>query len=309
MILYFTGRFHRKHGGWSRSLDGCGATPRAFQRVLSDFAIFFFSLHSVHHGFTFFLQKHIYTIHDIFASLVPYKKYVYTPISPNSMNVPEHRHSNPVVTSAESSSEDSDAEQDWSEQEEEQEQNTAGNKTNQPTGDEEELYYDNNADDEDEAYVYKNLRSGTTEAVTIQNNASSSSSHQAIRTETIQAYKPRHSDAVLSCPCCFVVVCMDCQRHERYQNQFRAMFVMNTNVNMQETWKFNDLQQGLVKTNQPAAAAAVSVSVGVAGTVVPCDVEEQVVYHTVNCANCQTQVAVFDRMEEVYHFTGCLAST
>ena len=39
--------------------------------------------------------------------------------------------------------------------------------------------------------------------------------------KTIEAYRPRRSDAVLSCPCCFNIVCMDCQRHKRYPNQFR----------------------------------------------------------------------------------------
>lgn len=39
--------------------------------------------------------------------------------------------------------------------------------------------------------------------------------------------KGHKSDAVLSCPLCFTTLCLDCQQHERYENQFRAMFVMN----------------------------------------------------------------------------------
>ncbi len=39
--------------------------------------------------------------------------------------------------------------------------------------------------------------------------------------------RARHSDAILSCPLCFTTLCIDCQQHERYENQFRAMFVMN----------------------------------------------------------------------------------
>jgi len=35
------------------------------------------------------------------------------------------------------------------------------------------------------------------------------------------------SDAFLSCPCCFTMVCMNCQRHEQYPGQYRAMFVTN----------------------------------------------------------------------------------
>ena len=31
----------------------------------------------------------------------------------------------------------------------------------------------------------------------------------------------------LSCPCCFTVICTDCQRHEKHHNQWRAMFVQD----------------------------------------------------------------------------------
>ena len=36
------------------------------------------------------------------------------------------------------------------------------------------------------------------------------------------------TDALLSCPLCFTTVCVECQQHELYEAQFRAMFVMNT---------------------------------------------------------------------------------
>lgn len=35
----------------------------------------------------------------------------------------------------------------------------------------------------------------------------------------------RASDATLSCPCCFTVMCYDCQRHETYRNQYVAMYL------------------------------------------------------------------------------------
>lgn len=40
----------------------------------------------------------------------------------------------------------------------------------------------------------------------------------------------RVSDAILNCPGCFTTLCFDCQQHEQYPNQFRAMFVMNCRV-------------------------------------------------------------------------------
>ena len=37
----------------------------------------------------------------------------------------------------------------------------------------------------------------------------------------------RKSDAILSCPGCLTTVCIDCQQHAVFENQFRAMFTMN----------------------------------------------------------------------------------
>merc|ERR1712126_521804 len=47
-----------------------------------------------------------------------------------------------------------------------------------------------------------------------------------------------NSDAVLNCPACFTVLCLDCQRHEIYRTQYRAMFVMNCSVNTSVKMKF-----------------------------------------------------------------------
>ncbi len=39
--------------------------------------------------------------------------------------------------------------------------------------------------------------------------------------------KGRSTDAILSCPCCFTTVCIDCQHHALQHGQYRAMFTMN----------------------------------------------------------------------------------
>ncbi|GJP85323.1 hypothetical protein CLOP_g15430 [Closterium sp. NIES-67] len=41
----------------------------------------------------------------------------------------------------------------------------------------------------------------------------------------------RSSDAILSCPGCLSSVCFDCQRHERFITQYRAVFAVNCQVN------------------------------------------------------------------------------
>jgi hypothetical protein len=106
---------------------------------------------------------------------------------------------------------------------------------------------------------------------------------------------------------------MDCQRHERYANQFRAMFVMNVEVNWRETWQYSDVQQGLARRH-PFSGNDYDEDEGEGALVAggPALVRKDLsapYYYTVNCSSCHTQVAVLDMAEEVYHFTGCLASS
>eukprot|EP00985_Skeletonema_marinoi_P027162 scaffold21860_cov117-Skeletonema_marinoi.AAC.1 len=165
-----------------------------------------------------------------------------------------------------------------------------------------EDFYCSNMDDEDEAYVYKHLRSGREEAVHVRyqqqqeqseeqqmadsksmndDSSKDNSSDQATsnlesasnnngtngeeepqlpsatattQTDSLQSnnmlhqarlLKPRTSDAILSCPRCFNVVCMDCQQHERYSNQYRAMFVMNIGVDWTKKMMYDDAIGGL----------------------------------------------------------------
>ena len=166
----------------------------------------------------------------------------------------------------------------------------------------EDMLYDANLDDEDEAYVYKHMRGGVQETVTIILTPSENGDGTQQQVVTKEVYKPRNSDAVLSCPCCFNIVCMDCQRHKRYQNQFRAMYVMGIVVDWTRRLVYDELKQGLVtKVQLPNE--------------VPPDImahpdDDAVVqeYFPVNCANCRTQVAALDLSQEVYHFFDCLES-
>ena len=51
-----------------------------------------------------------------------------------------------------------------------------------------------------------------------------------------------NSDAVLNCPACFIVLCLDCQRHETYDTQYRAMFVTNCTVDHSKQLKVVQFQ-------------------------------------------------------------------
>uniref|UniRef100_H0X719 E2F associated phosphoprotein n=1 Tax=Otolemur garnettii TaxID=30611 RepID=H0X719_OTOGA len=110
-----------------------------------------------------------------------------------------------------------------------------------------------------------------------------------------------NSDAVLNCPACMTTLCLDCQRHESYKTQYRAMFVMNCSVNKEEVLKYKASENRKkrrshkkMKSNHEDAAEQPQT-----------EVEE--IYHPVVCTECSTEVAVYDK-DEVFHFFNVLAS-
>jgi hypothetical protein len=234
-------------------------------------------------------------------------------------------------------------------------------------------HYNPHQDDEDEAYVYRHLRGGTEETVTIRRrkiasqhdrvsndkeksttqgmsistkNKSTTKGDRVVEEATPRStpleetigsdtkidstrirpskdnftleqakiLKPRYSDAVLSCPCCLQIVCMDCQRHERYTNQYRAMFVMNIGVcwdkyvvpeiTPQDESKRTRTRRIL---NQEGRSTEISNGENVSDEDSD-NGNEQGVYYSVYCNNCMTEVAALDMKDEVYHFFGCVAS-
>jgi E2F-associated phosphoprotein len=212
--------------------------------------------------------------------------------------------------------------------------------------------YDENLDAEDEAYVYKNMRGGVREMVTVlrhrgqqhendsaQNsrpeNNSQVADHNRQSRQQLPVYKPRNSDAVLSCPCCFNIVCMDCQRHSRYHNQFRAIFVMGITVDWHKILVHDPIHQALIPRSELPSQMVQGENSEPNHHAVPQSTEEEEHLHSdslswleepastrwrppptkegeyfaVECASCQTQVAALDMREEVYHFHGCLESS
>ncbi len=91
---------------------------------------------------------------------------------------------------------------------------------------------------------------------------------------------PVQSDGHLSCPACFTPLCCECQRHERYHTQFRAIFVMNVALSEKDVLRV------------PAESEASTT-------------EE--IFKPVICAHCGLDVAVLDG-NEVYHFFHVLHS-
>ena len=216
-----------------------------------------------------------------------------------------------------------------------------------------DLFFDEDADEEDEAYVYKHLRSGLMETINVvprqhtspavsnvncddgQRSTLTSPNHSNV--QKLQALKPRNTDAVLSCPYCFHIVCMDCQRHTTYKNQYRAMFVMNILVRWDMPLQYSDESRCLepytilgvtdpsihnhnsnvisdIETDAVVASGHQSTATLTRNDVnktITHDMDvsnDNTIYYTVCCANCQTTVAALDMTDEVYHFSGCLAS-
>ncbi|XP_054572503.1 E2F-associated phosphoprotein isoform X3 [Eptesicus fuscus] len=110
-----------------------------------------------------------------------------------------------------------------------------------------------------------------------------------------------NSDAVLNCPACMTTLCLDCQRHESYKTQYRAMFVMNCSVNKEEVLRYKTPENRKKKRGHKKMRANHEDAAKQAET----EVEE--IYHPVMCTECSTEVAVYDK-DEVFHFFNVLAS-
>ena len=137
-------------------------------------------------------------------------------------------------------------------------------------------FYDPDVDDKDQKWVDKVRQSHWPKA-------SSSDGHT----------KAPNSSAILSCPACFQILSLDCQQHETYHHQFRAMFVMNCNVDLNAKLTFP-----LSKKEQKKKQFKIRKNP---------DLDPEETYLPVKCEQCSTQVAVYDQ-DEVYHFFNVLAS-
>ncbi|EGD81802.1 hypothetical protein PTSG_02514 [Salpingoeca rosetta] len=150
----------------------------------------------------------------------------------------------------------------------------------QPTDD--ELFYDPNIDDENELWV-KEMRARTTQG-------------QVAHAKNVQGglTAAPESDAVLNCPACLTPLCLDCQRHELYPTQFRAMFVMNCRVDYSQEVVFREKMEAKKKRKQHSARGK--------------EPTTEDLFHPTHCATCNTVVAMLDK-DEVFHFFNVVESS
>ncbi|KAL9261108.1 E2F-associated phosphoprotein-like protein [Drosera capensis] len=108
--------------------------------------------------------------------------------------------------------------------------------------------------------------------------------------------KGQYSDAVLSCPACFTTLCFECQRHDVYLTQYRAIFVVNCKITNKQVLPQTSSSQKRKRQGtkrQPAPAEGSS--------------QTDAAIRQVCCDVCSTDVGVIDE-EEVYHFYDVIPS-
>ncbi|CAI2348208.1 unnamed protein product [Caenorhabditis sp. 36 PRJEB53466] len=105
------------------------------------------------------------------------------------------------------------------------------------------------------------------------------------------------ADGVLSCPGCMVELTRDCQRHEIYKTQYRAMFVSNCQLEAQKMTIEKTGKERRRDRQQAKKSGKVNLPV------LPDDSD---LYTPVKCSSCGTLVAMMDS-DEVYHFFNVLA--
>uniref|UniRef100_A0A1I7TMD3 PRKCSH domain-containing protein n=1 Tax=Caenorhabditis tropicalis TaxID=1561998 RepID=A0A1I7TMD3_9PELO len=104
------------------------------------------------------------------------------------------------------------------------------------------------------------------------------------------------ADGVLSCP---GLLTRDCQRHEIYKTQYRAMFVTNCQL---EGEKMAIEKTGKEKRRQRQKSRKSGVQTSSTAPVL----DDSDLYTQVKCSSCGTIVAMMDS-DEVYHFFNVLA--
>lgn len=105
-----------------------------------------------------------------------------------------------------------------------------------------------------------------------------------------RARQGRVSDAILNCPGCFTTLCIDCQQHEEYKEQYRAMFVINCQVEAQATVKPTVPKNSTGKRGRSGRRKDEA-----AGSSEPA-------CHQVCCGVCGADVGVMDPQDGLYIF-------
>ncbi|CAH0479935.1 unnamed protein product [Peronospora belbahrii] len=122
-------------------------------------------------------------------------------------------------------------------------------------------------------------------------------------------------DVMLCCPCCFVTVCMACERHTTYTNQYRATTAINCRVKRGEILTYDassasnrvpaslpfQKRQNVSTDNDHKTTCTTTPDQQIANLL------QEDEFYSVTCSDCGTMVGVFDRNQQ-YHFFNTLPS-
>ncbi|CAI5700512.1 unnamed protein product [Peronospora effusa] len=150
-----------------------------------------------------------------------------------------------------------------------------------------DMLYDEQLDDADEQWVQTNFHGA-----------------HAANSET---------DAMLCCPCCFVTLCMACERHATYTSQYRATAAINCRVKRSEILTYASRESNCAPASLPFHKRQ-NLNTGSGHKTSSTTPGQQIAsllqadeYFSVACSDCGTIVGVFDQ-DRQYHFFNALPS-
>lgn len=114
------------------------------------------------------------------------------------------------------------------------------------------------------------------------------------------------TDAILNCPACMTTLCIDCQRHELYTNQYRAMFVMNCCIIRSEQLRYPESKNKKKKWRKKKRRHEETMEGGEADEE-GSEAAGDELFNPVKCSICNTEVGVLDK-QEIFHFFNVLSS-
>ncbi|CEG38182.1 Uncharacterized conserved protein [Plasmopara halstedii] len=114
------------------------------------------------------------------------------------------------------------------------------------------------------------------------------------------------TDAMLCCPCCFVTVCMVCERHATFTNQYRATAAINCRVKRDETLTYTSGEKSNVLASLPFHKRQNLDATKEATTNGARKLQNDEFYAVV-CSDCSTLVGAFDK-DQHFHFFNVLPS-
>ena len=174
-----------------------------------------------------------------------------------------------------------------------------------------ELFYDPDMDQRDQIWMdarrekphmfpsSRKIRDKLFEKKTVSSNNTLGKNMKRKKTQTSKNRRAPKSDAILDCPACMTTICIDCQKHATFPNQYRAMFVMNCTIDFTERFRYPQ-STGKKKKYK------VDFSDG-DNNKIPLSDEKDDLYYSVKCDECHTHVAMYDK-DEVYHFFNVISS-